>query len=183
MTAQPHQAQAEDAPKKTITHNRIHDRGRSPSTGPRQKPNKDQQDHKNIVRMMLINLELLPIDPNKNFQKYQHKPNKIKNSPCYSSNRAILTQGPSGRRFKTSPPAPPYYSLSFHYRVYKLYESLGSTRKMIPDASRSFWYLQILILRKFIFDENFHPNSDFSPRISASKQIFPDTPYGPSDAE
>ena len=90
MTAQPHHAQAEDAPKKIITHNRIHDRGRSPSTGPRQKPNKDQQDHKNIVRMMLINLELLPIDPNKNFQKYQHKPNKIKNSPYYSSNRAIL---------------------------------------------------------------------------------------------
>ena len=72
-----------------------------------------------------------------------------------------MTKGPSGRGFKTSPPAPPYYSLSFHYRVYKLYESLGSTRKMIPDASRSFWYLQILILRKFIFHENFHPNSDF----------------------
>ena len=56
MTAQPHHAQAEDAPKKTITHNRIHDRGRSPSTEPCQKPNEDQKLHKNIFKMMLINL-------------------------------------------------------------------------------------------------------------------------------
>ena len=130
MLAQTHYAQAEDAPKKTIIHNRIHDRGRSPNTEPCHKPNKDQKNHKNIIRMMLINLELLPIHPNRNFQKYQHKPNKIKNSSYYSSNRAILLR--------------------------------GWIRKIIPDASRSFWYLQILILRKFIFDENFHPNSDFS---------------------
>ena len=82
MIAQSHHAQSEDAPTKTITHNRIHDRGRSPSTEPCQKPDKDQKEHKNIVRMMLINWEVLPIDPNRNFQKYQHKPNKIKNSHC-----------------------------------------------------------------------------------------------------
>ena len=90
MTAQPHHAQAEDAPKKTIIHNGIHDRGRSPSTEPCQKPNKDQKNHKNIIKIVLINFELLTIHPNRNFQKYQHKPNKIKNSPCYNSNRAIL---------------------------------------------------------------------------------------------
>ena len=93
MTDQPHHAQAEDAPKKTIIHNRIHDRGRSPSTEPCQKPNKDQKNHKNIKRMMLINLELLPIEPNRNFQKYQHKPNKIKNSPYYNLNWTSLMQG------------------------------------------------------------------------------------------
>ena len=45
----------------------------------------------------------------------------------------------------------------------KLYESLqicistlGPPRKMIPEASRSFGYLQILILRKFIFDDFWH---------------------------
>ena len=60
MTAQPHHAQAEDAPKKSITHNRIHDRGRSPSTEPCQKPNKAINDQKNIARMMLIIPKLLP---------------------------------------------------------------------------------------------------------------------------
>ena len=80
MTAQPHHAQAEDAPKKTITHNRIHNRGRSPSTEPCQKPNTDEKNHKNITRMMLINAKLLPNQFNTNFRKYQHKSNKIKNS-------------------------------------------------------------------------------------------------------
>ena len=99
MLAQPHHAQAEDAPKKTIIHNRIHDRGRSPSTEPFQIPNENQENHKNIVRMMQINLELLPIKSNRNFQKYQHKPNKIKNSLYYSSNRAILMIPDASRSF------------------------------------------------------------------------------------
>ena len=66
MIAQSHHAQSEDAPTKTITHNRIHDTGRSRSTEPFQKPNENEKNHKNIVRMMRINLELLPIKSNKN---------------------------------------------------------------------------------------------------------------------
>ena len=72
MIVQSHHAQPEDAPTKTITHDRIHDRGRSPSTEPFQKPNENQKNHKNIVRMMQINLELLPIKSNRNLKKYQH---------------------------------------------------------------------------------------------------------------
>ena len=66
-----------------------------------------------------------------------------------------MTKGQPGRRFKTSPPAPPYYSLSSHFGDNKLYESLGSPRKMIPDVSRSFWYVQFSLSWKLKFHHFF----------------------------
>ena len=59
MTAQLPHAQLEDAPAKTITHNRIHNVGRSPRTEPCQEPNQDAKDHKTITRFMLMNINLL----------------------------------------------------------------------------------------------------------------------------
>ena len=63
---------------------------------------------------------------------------------------SFSSKGPSGRRVKPSPPAPPYYSLSIYIRSKYALRVTRVDRKMIPDVSRSFWYLQISILENFI---------------------------------
>ena len=103
---------------------------------------------------------------------------------------SFSSKGPSGRRVKPSPPAPPYYSLSISIRSKYALRVTGVDRKMIPDVSRSFWYLQFSFSWNFKSHQFFHYFSHpctifliFPRFISSSKQIFTDMPYGPSDAK
>ena len=82
---------------------------------------------KNIAKMMLIIVNLLPSQSNTNFSKYQHKPNKIKNSPCYSSNRMFLMRGPTSIWEN-------YREVSWIVKLFKFFNMVVIFHKMSASA-------------------------------------------------